>query len=89
MCVPPHIRDRLLDFISATLSGTGHETAELNRALRAIEEALRQTPRTTGESRVGNWRVILEPPLSVDYRVDEAPREVLVLAVHYSRGKRP
>lgn len=85
---PPQIRDQLLDYIVATLSGTGRETAELNRALTEIEEALQRTPTTAGESREGGWRVIVELPLSVDFRVNEAAREVLVLRVHYSRGRR-
>jgi hypothetical protein len=86
---PPQIRDQLLNFSAATLSGTGRETAELNHALTEIEEALQRTPTTAGESRDGGWRVIVELPLSVDYRVNIDAREVLVLRVHYSRGRRP
>jgi hypothetical protein len=85
---PPHIRNELLRFYSIASSGTGRETARLNRALAEIEEALRRTPLAAGESRVDDWRLIFEPPLSVDYRVDAAAREVLILRVTYHPGRR-
>jgi hypothetical protein len=85
---PPHVRDQLLEFIVAALSGTGRETAELNRALAAIEETLRRTPATAGESRAGDLRVLIESPVAVDYSVVESTREVIVRDVHYSRGRR-
>jgi hypothetical protein len=69
--------------------GTGRETAELNAALTAIEEALQRTPGQAGESREGDRRVIIEPPLSVEFVVSEAERRVTVTKVHYSRGRRP
>ena len=85
---PEPVRRDLLRFITQTLSGTGRATEELNRALTVIEEALERRPTLAGESRVGNERVIFEPPICVGYVVDLAARRVTVRFAHYSRGKR-
>jgi hypothetical protein len=61
----------------------------LNRALTVVEDLLQHWPTVAGESRAGDDRVITEVPLGVVYRVDKAAREVTVIRVHFSRGKRP
>ena len=85
---PPRVRDRLLEFIVQTLAGSGRETAELNRALTIVEDLLSRRPTAAGESRAGDDRVITEPPLAVEYRVNQTDREVTVIRVSYSRGRR-
>ncbi len=47
----------------------------------AIDSALRNTPYRVGESRAGNMRVVIAPPLAVRYAVFEADRIVEVDAV--------
>jgi transcription elongation GreA/GreB family factor len=79
----------MLEFMVRAASGTGREIAALNRALTEIEETLARTPTIAGESRNGNWRVLIASPVSVIYRVDQTAREVLVRDVHYSPRKHP
>jgi hypothetical protein len=86
---PERIRRTLLDFYARTVQGTGRETAELNVALTAIEEALQRTPGQAGESRDGGRRVMIVSPLSVEFIVSPTERRVDVVQVHYSRGRRP
>jgi plasmid stabilization system protein ParE len=47
----------------------------------AIDLALRNTPYRVGESRTGAVRVVVSPPLGVEYTVYEADRLVEVHAV--------
>jgi hypothetical protein len=85
---PPHVRQDVLRFITRALSSTGRELAQLNRALATIEDALERRPAVSGESRAGNLRVIVEPPVGVGYHVNVAERKATVAFVRYSRGKR-
>ena len=86
---PAAVRQQLLDLYAQTVQGTGRETAELNAALAAVDDALRRTPTVAGESREGDRRVIIAGPLSVKFRVLEDQRRVEVISASYSRGKRP
>lgn len=80
---PPFIRDQLLGFLVDAISPSGHEVAAINRALAVIEESLRITPTVASESRAGESRLLVELPLTVEYRVIESQREVLVGRVRY------
>ena len=53
---PPHLRDRVLEFLTRAAAGTGREMAALNRALAEVEDLLRRTPAAAGGSRTGNLR---------------------------------
>ena len=46
-----------------------------------IDMLLRNNPEGVGESRDGNARILLVPPLGADYRVHPADQQVNVLAV--------
>jgi hypothetical protein len=47
-----------------------------------IDAALRSDPNSQGESRSGGGRVAFEPPLVVQFEVNEGDRIVNVLAIH-------
>ncbi|MFO0807683.1 MAG: hypothetical protein U0746_03585 [Gemmataceae bacterium] len=85
---PERLGDVLLSFYAQTVQGDGRETAELNAALSRIESLLRIEPNRAGESREGDRRVVIVPPLAVEYVVDDALRRVDVLTARYSRGRR-
>ncbi len=86
---PDPVRRKLLDFYAQAVRGTGRETAELNAALTVIGEVLQRTPREAGESREADRRVLIVPPISVEFIIAESGRRVDVISVHYSRGQRP
>lgn len=54
-------------------------------AADAIDELLRRSPLTEGESRLGAERILFVPPLKVLYAVDESNRTVYVRAVGLAR----
>jgi hypothetical protein len=85
---PSRVRQDVLRFLTQSVSDTGRETARLNQALATVEEALERRPTVAGESRAGDLRVLVEPPVCVGYRVDVAARQVTVAFARYSRGKR-
>ena len=51
-----------------------------------IDRLLKQNPQTLGESRSGEVRVLLVPPLGVHFQVSEPDRHVWVLEVWRSRA---
>jgi plasmid stabilization system protein ParE len=57
------------------------DRAGVSLAANAIDLELRHTPQIVGESRSGQRRVAIVPPLAVYFRVDEADRIVRVLSV--------
>ncbi len=61
------------------ISSSNRQTVQ--NAGDAIDSALRNTPYRVGESRAGNVRVVVAPPLAVRYAVFEADRIVEVHAV--------
>jgi hypothetical protein len=81
---PEFVRDRLIAFYEIAVRGSGTETAALNGALAAIEDALGRTPIEAGESREGNRRVIIVPPLAVEFTIDSSERRVVVEFARYS-----
>ena len=54
---------------------------ELTDAANRIDALLKHSADIVGESREGNRRILLEPPLGVVYEVNELDRTVTVLAV--------
>ena len=71
-------------YLMARANGIG---SDFTRAVADIEAALRQSPRTQGESRGGDDRIIIVSPVGVTYRVDEAAKKVYVIAIGYSPGR--
>lgn len=57
------------------------DRAEVTRAADAIDAMLRKDPLNVGESRQGERRVLIEPPLAVYYDVSIPDRRVFVRAV--------
>ena len=53
----------------------------ISAAANKIDELLRTDADTCGESRDGDRRILLVPPLGVDYSVSVPDRRVLVLSV--------
>ena len=58
------------------------ERASVSNAADAIDQELRRSPQTVGESRSGKRRVAIVRPLVFYFTVDEADRIVRVLSVH-------
>jgi hypothetical protein len=61
----------------------GHDTAAINTATEEIDRLLKQSPQTQGESREPPTRVLIVPPLTVDFEVYEDEQVVLVTFVRY------
>jgi plasmid stabilization system protein ParE len=55
----------------------------VTRAANRIDLLLASDPLGHGESRSGGNRVLIVPPLTVYYRVDEAANKVIVLQVRH------
>jgi hypothetical protein len=53
----------------------------ITKAANAIDGLLCREPEKVGESRAGNTRVLINPPLAVRYQVREQDRLVIVAAV--------
>ena len=53
----------------------------VSNAANAIDQELRRSPQTVGESRSGEDRAAIIPPLAVNFTVEEADRIVRVLSV--------
>jgi plasmid stabilization system protein ParE len=62
----------------------------VTQAAREIDAALREDASSKGESRFGNKRILVMPPLGVDFSVVEDDRIVRVLTVWRIRtGRSP
>jgi hypothetical protein len=72
--------------LRAMEDGTG--SAAVTAATIEIDRILSSRPAEAGESRAGDERILLVPPLAVTYRVREADRIVEVLRAGY-RPLRP
>lgn len=58
----------------------------LSEASERIEERLRRSPETAGESREAGVRLVFEDPLWVEFEIDEPNRKVHILTV-WRRGR--
>lgn len=64
-------RDELADiWVAATVE----ERTEIERAVLRADRLIVADPTGAGESRGGNARVVIVPPLTVWYRVERGPR---------------
>jgi hypothetical protein len=59
------------------------DRAAVTAAANEIDRVLRSQPLTAGESRSGNIRILVVPPLAVHYEVLEEDRLVNVVTVSY------
>lgn len=71
------------------LDASGDERAAINSAVREIDTVLRIDPAAVGESRDGDRRVLIVPPLSVIFHVEPMDRAVHILHARYFRQQRP
>lgn len=62
----------------ARLWTTAADRAQLTNAADALDAALARDPRALGESRGGETRIAVEPPLAVLFDIDEDDRIVRV-----------
>ena len=73
------------DLADIWVVATPEERVEIERAVLRANRLLAVDPENEGESRGGNDRVLIVPPLTVWYRVRPGPRAV----VFYVRHARP
>lgn len=62
----------------AELWTTGPDRAAIGAAADQIDVQLRRDPLAVGESRAEPMRILIEPPLAVNYQVNELDRTVWV-----------
>jgi len=68
--------------------GTPDQREAVTKAADSIDWALRTSPESHGEARVGNLRVLFVDPLVVLYEVYPADRLVAVIGVRKYPGQR-
>ena len=62
----------------------------ITRAMAAIDKNLERALLYVGESRADLTRILIEPPLTIQYEVHEEHRVVIVTSVRYAtRGGKP
>lgn len=59
----------------------------VTEAVESIDRALWANPGEEGESREGRERLVVVPPLIVDFRVTEEDRRVEIVAVRHLRQR--
>jgi hypothetical protein len=69
------------DLAEIWLRGDAAARGQITEAAHHIDRCLRSNPADSGESREGNRRILLVPPLGVTYVFDEGQRLARVLAV--------
>jgi hypothetical protein len=67
-------------YLRARADGQG---AAVTRATAEIDRRLATDPVSAGESRSGRLRILIEPPLAVDFEVIEPDRLAVVTGVRY------
>jgi plasmid stabilization system protein ParE len=65
----------------ATVWADATDRRSVSEAANEIDEQLRSNPESMSESRGGQDRLMLEPPLGVLYRISTQDRTVFVLTV--------
>jgi hypothetical protein len=73
----------------AELWSEADDRAALTRATDHIDAILADRPDDVGESRAGNRRLVIEPPIAVFYEVVEPDKLVRVLRVQPWRPRLP
>ena len=71
---------RAIDQLAQAWIDTSDRPA-VQRASNRIDAMLAMQPWAHGESRLGNDRLLFEPPLAVYFRIDDADRKVFVISV--------
>jgi hypothetical protein len=76
------VEHELAEFVLAAM-GRQEGAASITRAMNEIDRLLATAPQTHGESREDYERILIVPPLAVDYEVYEDDRVVYVLRARY------
>ncbi len=76
------VEHALANFVVAAMQ-SGQGAADITLAMNEIDRLLAANPQEEGESRDEFERIIIVPPLSVDYEVQEDERIVLILRARY------
>lgn len=74
------LQDALDELARAWIEGDGQQRVAITAAVEAIDRVLQVDPESQGESRSGNRRILLQPPLGVVYEI--VPRSASVTVVH-------
>jgi hypothetical protein len=56
----------------------------VTQAMARIDTLLQADPRVVGESRVGHRRILMEPPVTIDFEVYEDQGTVVVTGARYT-----
>jgi hypothetical protein len=75
-------------YVNALEHGDHALAASITNAVAGIDTTLLKNPESVGESRSEGKRVLIEPPLTVTFRIREADRQVWVLTVQQHQQKR-
>ncbi|MCI0642967.1 MAG: type II toxin-antitoxin system RelE/ParE family toxin [Gemmataceae bacterium] len=76
------IEKQLADLVVA-LKNQGKSMEPVTAAMTEIDRRLSQNPEESGESRPDFERILIVPPLVVDYEVHDEERVVFVLRLRY------
>lgn len=60
---------------------------EYTQAAERIEQLLATNPAAAGESRSGRRRVLIEPPLTIDFEFDADQQVAVVTGVRYTQPR--
>jgi len=77
-----HYADMAIDTLAELWMAAGPDLRRaMTEASHRIDETLRDEADTAGESRIGPWRVLLDDPLGVIYRVEPDGQTVSVVRI--------
>lgn len=73
------------DFLRHYLAARAAGLADAFTAAAArVEQALERNPAAAGESRAGHRRILIDPPLTIEFEVFDEPRVAVVTAARYT-----
>jgi len=72
----------------AALWTSASDRSAITAAANTLDETLRRNPLSAGESRSGDTRILIVPPLVVVFRVFEEDQKVWIVTVRRSRRSR-
>ena len=73
--------DLLRFYLPARAAGYAEEYTQ---AAERVEQSLGTNPEAAGESRSGRRRVLIEPPLTINFEYDPDQKVVVVTSVRYT-----
>lgn len=82
------VRSALEDLAAIWLDSSSVERSAITAASHQIDERLRSNPEDEGESRSGNRRILLVPPLGITFVVSANKHLVRVLDVWWFEARR-